>query len=289
MGRYDLPANISYILEHTGFERLGYVGFSQGAGQAFACFALQQDVAAKINLFVSLSPAAKARGLNQGLLQTLVKIAPQSLFLFFGTRVMMSTAEYWRAALSRTTYAHLIDRSCHHLFAWKMHNIGNPDRKNILYSHLFSFASVKTVVHWFQIAVCDRFQVYDENQNFSRGYQAICPMSYPIRQIKCPMAIFYGGSDELTDIPWLLSKMPPSVPVYVIGKYEHLDLIWATDAHTEVFPEVCRLLQGAARGEMVRAIAMGAAVSLGSSGGGIGPLTNDRPSPLLTAGSDKTD
>eukprot|EP00053_Salpingoeca_punica_P005677 m.55858 g.55858 ORF g.55858 m.55858 type:complete len:523 (+) comp13352_c0_seq1:49-1617(+) len=248
MGRYDVPANINYILKHTGFEQLGYVGFSQGTGQAFACFSLQKEIAQKVNLFVCLSPAAKAHGLNQGMLKTFMQIAPQSLFLFFGTRAMLSTAEFWRSALSRTTYARLIDRSCRYLFAWSMDNMGSVERKQILYSHLFSFASVKTIVHWFQIAVCDRFQVYDENQNYSKGYQAICPMKYPIRQVSCPMAVFYGTTDELTDIPWLLKKLPPSAPVRAIEGYEHLDLMWATDAHIKVFPEVAKMLQRAVNG-----------------------------------------
>ena len=36
MGKYDVPANIEYILAATGFDKLTYVGFSQGTSQMFA-------------------------------------------------------------------------------------------------------------------------------------------------------------------------------------------------------------------------------------------------------------
>ena len=74
--RFDVPAGINYITGHTGaagptlhccptaapgFKQLTYIGFSQGSAQAFACFSTLHDVAAKVNLFIALSPAAKAQ------------------------------------------------------------------------------------------------------------------------------------------------------------------------------------------------------------------------------------
>lgn len=63
--------------------------------------------------------------------------------------------------------------------------------------------------HWFQIVACDRFQAYDENMSFEKeGYRPFVPQIFPIRQIKCPMSVFYGSDDHLTDIPWLLRELP---------------------------------------------------------------------------------
>ena len=47
-----------------------------------------------------------------------------------------------------------------------MKNIDEKE-KATLYSHLYSFASVKQVVHWFQIIRHQRFQMYDESGKFS--------------------------------------------------------------------------------------------------------------------------
>ena len=63
-------------------------------------------------MFVALAPAAKALGLRQGFLQTLVHLAPQSLFLVFGTRSLMPWVMYWRSMLTRRVYARFIEGGC---------------------------------------------------------------------------------------------------------------------------------------------------------------------------------
>lgn len=241
----DLPATINYILTNTGVSRVAYVGFSQGTGAAFAAFSLLPSLSAKISLFVALAPAAKARGLKQGWLRTFVNMAPESLFLIMGTRTALSISLFWRSVLPRRLFANVIDGSCKVLFEWHMRNIGTTERKALLYPHLFSLTSVKTVAHWLQIAACDRFQQYDENQNFQKGYRGTQPQGYPVHQIGCRMALFYGAADSLTDIQWLLNQIPADTPRERIEGYEHMDLIWACDAHEKVFPKVVAALQQA--------------------------------------------
>eukprot|EP00048_Salpingoeca_helianthica_P022722 m.19949 g.19949 ORF g.19949 m.19949 type:complete len:453 (-) comp7709_c0_seq2:25-1383(-) len=239
---HDLPATINHVLATTGLSRISYVGFSQGTGAAFASFSLLPQLAEKIALFVALAPAAKARGLKQGWLQTFINMAPESLFLIFGTRTALSISLFWRSVLPRRLFANVIDGSCKVLFEWHMRNIGTTERKALLYPHLFSLTSVKTVAHWLQIAACDRFQQYDENQNFQKGYRGFQPQGFPVHQIKCKMALFYGGSDALTDIQWLLGQIPADTHRERIDEYEHMDLIWARDAHEKVFPKVVSAL-----------------------------------------------
>lgn len=89
--------------------------------------------------------------------------------------------------------------------------------------------------HWFQVVACDRFQQYDDNQDFTKeGYRAFLPQAYPVSQIKCPMAVFYGGADKLTDIPWLLRELPVGSKTFCVDAYEHLDPLWAADAKDKV-------------------------------------------------------
>jgi lysosomal acid lipase/cholesteryl ester hydrolase len=244
--RYDIPSGISYILGHTGFKTLTYVGFSQGSAQAFACFATLHDVAAKVNLFIALSPAAKAQGLTRGMLSTFVKMAPQSVFLFFGTKAMWSSIFFYRTVLSRSFFCRSLDTSCQQLFGWNMQQIGDLKRKERMYPHLYSYTSVKNVVHWFQIVAQNRFQQYDDDDYLFRNkYEDIASHYYPIEQIKCPIAIFYGGVDYLTDVKWLISVLPRGSIVRRIEDYEHLDMMWATSATTKVFPDVMQLAREA--------------------------------------------
>lgn len=43
MGKYDVPANIDYIINETGFSKVAYVGHSQGTTQMFAALADNED------------------------------------------------------------------------------------------------------------------------------------------------------------------------------------------------------------------------------------------------------
>jgi len=203
--RYDLPAGINYVLNHTGFQTLTYIGFSQGSAQAFACFSTKFDVAKKVNLFIALSPAAKAQGLTRGMLATFIKMAPQVIFLLFGTRQLWSSIFFYRTILSRKFFTESVDICCRHLFAWGMGKLGPLIRKMLIYPHLYSFTSVKTLVHWFQIVAEDNFQQYNDNNYLMKNkYDDIARNTYPVRQIACPVALFIGSVDYLTDTNWLI-------------------------------------------------------------------------------------
>ncbi len=58
MADYDVPANIDYVLAATGFEKLVYVGHSQGTIQMFAALSDNPDLADKLDLFIAVAPVA---------------------------------------------------------------------------------------------------------------------------------------------------------------------------------------------------------------------------------------
>ena len=59
MAEQDLPAFIDFVIEQTGFEKISYVGHSEGTTQMFLGASLMPDYfSSKINLFVALAPVA---------------------------------------------------------------------------------------------------------------------------------------------------------------------------------------------------------------------------------------
>ncbi len=54
MAKYDIPAMLRYILHATGFEKLAYVGHSQGTIQMFA--ALIQNNTLPLTTFIGFGP-----------------------------------------------------------------------------------------------------------------------------------------------------------------------------------------------------------------------------------------
>eukprot|EP01100_Stratorugosa_tubuloviscum_P003345 TRINITY_DN1809_c0_g1_i1.p1 TRINITY_DN1809_c0_g1~~TRINITY_DN1809_c0_g1_i1.p1 ORF type:complete len:428 (+),score=179.31 TRINITY_DN1809_c0_g1_i1:107-1390(+) len=238
---FDVPSMIDCILKNTRAEKITYIGFSQGTAQAFAAFSLNPILTNKISLFIALAPAARARGLQEGLLSALVNLAPESIFLLLGHKQVLPITLFWRSILSRLFFVQVIDFSCKYLYGWNLSNTNNQN-KMLLYAHLYSYASVKTVVHWFQVIANNRFQMFDDTHDIgNRPYKGYIPAEFPISQLKCPIAIFYGGRDELPDTNWLLNQIKPCF-VKQIENYEHLCCIWADDVEKEIFRPIIELL-----------------------------------------------
>ncbi len=54
MAKYDVPAMLRYILHHTGFEKLAYIGHSQGTIEMFASLILNHTL--PLTAFIGFGP-----------------------------------------------------------------------------------------------------------------------------------------------------------------------------------------------------------------------------------------
>ena len=62
MGKFDLPANLNYIIKKTGFQRVKYIGHSQGATQVFSALAKNHGgVRSLLDNFFALAPVVQLR------------------------------------------------------------------------------------------------------------------------------------------------------------------------------------------------------------------------------------
>lgn len=236
---HDIPDSIAYILDSTGQPSLSYIGFSQGTAQAFATLAIHPKLNEKVNVFIALAPAMSPDGLNNGIVDALVKASPQVLFLLFGRRSILKSATMWQSILYPPIFVRAIDVGLSFLFGWKTKNI-SASQKLAAYPHLYSFTSTKSVVHWFQIIRHKSFQMYDDDVHppLSTTSKYTKVAKYPTRNIKTPIVLVYGGSDSLVDIKIMLRELPKRTAATEIPHYEHLDFLWARDVDAQVFPHV---------------------------------------------------
>jgi len=247
LAMFDIPAMISYVLNTTGVATVSYVGFSQGTAQAFAAFSCNAKLASKINLFVALAPSTRVKELRNPICAALATSKPQLLYLIFGKKTLLAFSLFWRKVLTYELYARLIDHMMYFLFGWTCENI-EASEKPLLYSHLYSYSSVKCMVHWFQITASKRFQMYDDNIKVTTCGEASRWRSYALpcyhpSQIKCPMALFCGDRDTVPDTEWLLRQVPPHTFVHREESYEHLDFLWARNAPDRIYPKVVDLIE----------------------------------------------
>eukprot|EP01116_Phalansterium_solitarium_P000808 TRINITY_DN10665_c0_g1_i1.p1 TRINITY_DN10665_c0_g1~~TRINITY_DN10665_c0_g1_i1.p1 ORF type:complete len:440 (-),score=155.33 TRINITY_DN10665_c0_g1_i1:337-1656(-) len=239
----DLPASIEYVTDFCKVSQLSYIGFSQGTAQAFACFSKLPDVADKIKVFIALAPTSRVVMHKTHLINMLTGSKAWLLYTLFGRQAMLPESLFWRRTLSVEQFTWLIDNCLHLLFDWKVANI-SQHRKAPLYFHLYSMTSVRTIMHWFQIARGKRFQMFDENNLESEAelYQGYVLPAYPIDRIRTKMALFYGGLDNLPDIAWMKETLPKGTRFTCVDNYEHLDFLWADSVVKNVYEHLLPLL-----------------------------------------------
>jgi len=203
-----------------------------------------------VNLFVALAPVSEVRGFSNPVVDNLARARPDFIFLLFGKRSILPSTLFWRKLLSRNVFVKVIDKAIMFLFGWSASCIA-PEEKALLYSHIYSFSSVKTVVHWFQIIQSSKFQMFDDcmaavnSLNPYDRYTTKALPHYRTMQLKCPVACFYGGRDNLPNTKAVLANIPKD-KVALFHKeeeYEHLDFMWAKDTGKKICPRVLSLLK----------------------------------------------
>lgn len=243
---YDIPDTIEYILQVTGLRDLIYIGFSQGSAQAFATLSIHPQLNAKVRLFIAIAPAMAPPVLRNKIVSSLVKASPSLIYLFFGKKAILKSTTFWQSIMLPALFVRTIDFSLDVLFKWKCKNISYP-QKLVGYSHLYSYTSVKSVVHWFQIIRSGRFHMYDDEVHNplvgSHYYYRVAP--FPTRNIMTPIVLIYGMIDSLVDIKVMLAELPPGTAHIGIRNYEHLDMIWGEKVDTLIFPYILSALRRA--------------------------------------------
>ncbi|KAJ1668406.1 cholesterol esterase [Coemansia sp. RSA 1646] len=158
----DVPTTVDFILKETGAPNLTYIGFSQGTAQMFMALARNKSLNSQVSRFIALAPASTPRGFHNSIVDYFTKATPQMLYLMFGRRRAMSLVYFWINLLPRDLYVAALDFCVHLLFGWTMRNL-SQETKCIVYWHLYSYTSVKAIVHWMQIIRCGKLQMYDDD------------------------------------------------------------------------------------------------------------------------------
>ncbi|KAI8893399.1 Alpha/Beta hydrolase protein, partial [Globomyces pollinis-pini] len=238
--QFDIPDCIDYILNFTGTPSLTCIGFDQGGTQLFAGLSVNENLNKKVNLCITLAPVIKPNLISSKMIHSFINSSTELIFFLFGKKALLSSTLFWQTVLSPITFAWLIDVVFWYLFGWHSQLMIS---KIITYRHLYSYTSVKSVIHYFQMIKSGVLQMYDETATLDHVKPGEDLPRYPIERIQTPIALFYGGKDELIDIKYLKSQLPPLVYCLEIEvEYEHLQFIWGEYKERVLFPGILGLL-----------------------------------------------
>jgi lysosomal acid lipase/cholesteryl ester hydrolase len=255
LAQRDTPAIINYILKSTGFPKLAVIGFSQGSAQIFGLLSDQPEMCAKVSVFVALAPPIFPVGAKyKSVLMEAAQHLPFFINMLFGWKAMLPVVPSCQRICSKRVFANMVATSMSHLFGWAGTRISR-DRKRDLFQHVYSPSSVKIVVHWFQMIVEGRLCYYKPftwSSVFGRLFRRADDKSidgvnerpaYDLSKISCPVAAIAGASDHVINPFPIESAVQKCVKMHIEPDYEHLDLIWADDAHEKIFPAVIDALK----------------------------------------------
>ena len=248
---FDIPNSIDYILKITKKSKISsIIAFSQGSAQTFGALSLHPELNEKVENFIALAPAMTPPGLYNKIVDTLMKTSPQLIYLFFGKRILLSSANrIWKKTLPTRLFNMGIEMSTKFLFNWNNFNI--KQARTIAFNNLYSPTSVKCVVHWFQILNAQKFKMFqeisflDSTSGTNQQTSLFHPLCFPtLTNVKIPVLLIYGGSDSLVDIEVMKKNLPKDLCFQVeIPNHEHLDIIWGDHCHTKVWPHVLKFMQ----------------------------------------------
>ncbi|NXJ38802.1 LIPM Lipase, partial [Ciconia maguari] len=234
MGKYDIPAELYFIMNKTGQKYVYYVGHSEASTAGFVAFSTYPELAQRVKVFFALGPVATITHATSPLV-TFTHL-PQSLIrLLLGCKGVIHQNELLKGPLIQTCGSR--GKVCCSIFCYvagsKIQNL-NTSRIDTYVGHSPAGTSVQNIIHWHQITHADQFQAYDygSKENMKK-YNQSTPPAYKIEKISTPIAVWSAGHDKFAD-PKDVAKLLPRITNLIYHEHfpawGHLDFIWGLDA-----------------------------------------------------------
>ena len=255
MAQYDVPANIKFVKNRDGVEKVYYIGHSQGTLTFFLAYMnnpefMEQNVAK----FIALGTVPNVNNAPHFLIKLFEKskilnLIPVKNFLTLPKEAGQVFVPFC------TSKAKVLCNKILSLAFSGTHETGRIDYER-LGKNIFLYepggTSLQNMKHWIQIYKAKRAQKYDYGNAIENlaHYGQTTPPVYDLKKMKgysipSMMTIsdadpFANPQDTLDFIDNIENKNV--VNVLSLTNYNHIDYFWADSAITEIFPKVLNFL-----------------------------------------------
>jgi pimeloyl-ACP methyl ester carboxylesterase len=255
IGTTDLPAMIDYVLGQTGYEKLHYIGHSQGTTSFFVMASERPAYNDKILSMQALAPVAFMSNLRSPFvraasyfLNTLdTATSVLGIYEFLPTSELLALGG--QAACRDEAWTQALCYNVLFLIAGFNSAQTNTTMIPVMLGHTPAGASANQLIHYGQGVRSRRFRQYDWGMVSNLWtYGSISPPAYNLRNIRAPVALHYSANDWLAE-PVDVEELHQGLP-NVIGKFlvpdplfNHLDFVWAIDVRSLLYDRVFQIMR----------------------------------------------
>ncbi|XP_049881144.1 lipase 3-like [Pectinophora gossypiella] len=248
IGRYDIPANIDYILNVTGQQKLSYVGYSQGNTAFFVMCSEFPEYNDKITVKIALSPIAFFSRLFSPFVRFLFKIN------YFETQQAIGQPEFLPNSFLTSPICTQIPAMkfiCSNIFNYLVFGFDraqlNVTNLPVIFNHTPAGCSSKQFIHYKQVLNSGKFRRFDYGREGNMAlYGMRFPPNYRLNRVTAPVALTYSFSDwwsSYVDVLKLRQNLPNVVDFHEVTQYNHLSYLYAQNVRPKVYERVLDLIR----------------------------------------------
>ncbi|XP_048362173.1 lipase member M-like [Sphaerodactylus townsendi] len=246
-GIYDIPAAIKFILTKTKQEALYYIGHSQGASLGLIAFSLMPELSQKVKLFMLFAPSYTMVDTKFPCI-TFLKLPDGFIRFIWGKKEFRLIPMKMRLVNAELCSYAVMNKICVYFML-----IGfGFNEKNINVSQISAYAgmfpeytSVKTMVHWGQVAKSKEFKYFDYGSKNRAVYNMTMPPFYKVEDMLVPTAVWTAGKDRVTDVKdteLLLPRIAHLTYYKNFPDWQHTDFVTGLDAPKQLYPYMFGLM-----------------------------------------------
>ena len=255
MAIYDLPANVDYIKEKTGFEKIDYICHSQGGLIYFIMYTMNQKfIEENFEHFISLGTVITTFTSESNLIKlgSYSKL-PEIVDTLHINNILCFNKFFYDAI---SNFCKFFNKPCYNIVKFIVSN--NFETKRINMSKLFSEflyvpagTSSKNLRHWMQIYNTKRLARYDygEKKNleiYKTKKSPIYDLS-EFKNYKIKSRLYTSDKDPFSNIDDLhhLTKYlnDKYVQIKRMINYNHMDFLWSDDAKEDIYLPIINFLK----------------------------------------------
>jgi pimeloyl-ACP methyl ester carboxylesterase len=254
MAGLDIPSMIDYICDRTAYDKIDYVGHSQGTAELFIQAMIDPEyINNHIRRYVALGAVFFVQNVS-GLFEKLInKLRIPDIFYAVGLKSigLLPTLTPFFSWIAKY-FPRFIEIIVTIITGYTKRRNFDVARFPLLFLNEPGGSSTRNLLHWMQMMRGEEHTISKFDFGFAGNlehYGYPQPPKYNVKALKSlkfPIYMFVGTKDAIVsskDFEDLVKVLPKDgVKHEYVDDYGHLDYVWGNNAHFTIYPKIIEFL-----------------------------------------------